>query len=78
MDAAFLVQDEKKLLVDPSWEPQGIDTRYYHGLLEKAYDEVLDVALRISRVYKIREYTFLNKENKDKAPMPIYLIPGTA
>ncbi|PWR74943.1 type B DNA-directed DNA polymerase [Methanospirillum stamsii] len=44
MDAAYLVRDEKKLLVDPSWEMQGFDTHYYKRLLEKAYDEVAGVA----------------------------------
>lgn len=40
MDAAFLVRDEKRLVVDPSWDAQGIDTRYYKRLLDKAYEEV--------------------------------------
>ncbi len=40
MDASFLVRDEKRLIVDPSWDPQGIDTQYYGRILDKAYEEV--------------------------------------
>ncbi|MGV8110015.1 type B DNA-directed DNA polymerase [Methanospirillum sp.] len=40
MDASFLVRNEERLLVDPSWDPKGIDIRYYNRLLKKAYQEV--------------------------------------
>lgn len=43
MDASFLVRDEKRLIVDPSWDAQGIDTRYYKRLLDKAYEEVVSM-----------------------------------
>lgn len=43
MDAEYLVRDEKRLLVDPSWDPQGCDNQYYQRLLKKAYDEVMQV-----------------------------------
>lgn len=43
MDAAFLVRDEKRLVVDPSWDAQGIDTQYYKRLLDKAYEEVVSM-----------------------------------
>lgn len=45
MDASYLVRDEARHIVDPSWEPQGVDTRYYQRLIDKAYQEV-SVAIR--------------------------------
>ncbi|OQB35912.1 MAG: DNA polymerase 1 [Euryarchaeota archaeon ADurb.Bin165] len=41
MDASFVVRDEKRLVVDPSWDAEGIDARYYRRLLDKAYEEVI-------------------------------------
>jgi len=36
-----VVRDEKRLVVDPSWDAEGIDVRYYRRLLDKAYEEVI-------------------------------------
>ncbi|MDD1730343.1 MAG: type B DNA-directed DNA polymerase [Methanospirillum sp.] len=40
MDASFVVRDEKDLLVDPDFDPKGIDIRYYQRILDRAWKEV--------------------------------------
>lgn len=40
MDASYLVMDEEKKLVCPSWDPVSIDQRYYRRLLDRAWKEV--------------------------------------
>lgn len=39
--ATYLVRDEKRLIVDPSWDAKEIDTQYYKLLLDKAYEEIV-------------------------------------
>ncbi|MDD3573933.1 MAG: hypothetical protein PHD71_02750 [Methanospirillum sp.] len=39
--AIYLVRDEKRLIVDPSWDAKEIDTQYYKLLLDKAYEEIV-------------------------------------
>ncbi|HWQ68224.1 MAG TPA: type B DNA-directed DNA polymerase [Methanospirillum sp.] len=40
MDASYLVRDEKGLLVDPSFDPRGVDVQYYQRLVDRAWKEV--------------------------------------
>lgn len=40
MDASYLVRDEKRLLVDPAFDPKGVDIKYYQRLLDRAWEEV--------------------------------------
>lgn len=40
MDASYLVRDEKKLFVDPAFDPKGADLQYYRRLIDKAWEEV--------------------------------------
>lgn len=40
MDASYLVRDEKGLLVDPAFDPKGVDIRYYQRLIDRAWGEI--------------------------------------
>lgn len=40
MDASYLVRDEKRLKVDPSFDPKGVDISYYKRLIDRAWGEV--------------------------------------
>ena len=40
MDASYLVRDEKKIIADPAFDPQGIDIGYYQRLVDNAWSEV--------------------------------------
>ncbi|PWR69844.1 type B DNA-directed DNA polymerase [Methanospirillum lacunae] len=50
MDASFIVRDEKGLLVDPSFDPKGIDARYYQRLLDRAWKEI-EFVHKVSETY---------------------------
>lgn len=45
MDASYIVRDEKRIVVDPSFDPQGVDIGHYRRLIDKAWKEV-DFAFR--------------------------------
>jgi DNA polymerase I len=40
MDASYIVRDEKRIIADPAFDPQGADIGYYRKLIDKAFEEV--------------------------------------
>lgn len=40
MDASYLVRDERSHEVDPAFDPQSVDVKYYQRLIDKAWEEV--------------------------------------